>query len=62
MATRTGTATGPGSFALHARLPNADGLIVEVAQGATISLQGDVLEQDPIVVRVDAVPDELSAG
>jgi hypothetical protein len=53
---------GTGFVAHHSRLLDADGLIVEVAQGETISPQGEVIEQDPIIVRVDAIPDELNAG
>ena len=39
-----------GFVAHYARLLDVDGLLVEVLQGETISPQGDVLEQDPIVI------------
>jgi hypothetical protein len=41
---------GLGFVAHYARLLDVDGLLVEVAQGETISPQGDVLERDPAVI------------
>jgi hypothetical protein len=46
---------GTGFVAHHARLLDVDELVVEVAQGETVSPQGVVLERDPIIVRVEGV-------
>ena len=52
---------GTGFIAHHVTVLDSDGLLVEVAMGETISPQGAVLERDPAMVRVDAVPDEMTA-
>jgi hypothetical protein len=44
---------GLGFVAHHLTLLDAAALFVEIAQGETISPQGAVLEQDPILVRVE---------
>ncbi len=44
---------GTGFVSHHARLLDVDGLIVEIVQGETVSPQGEVVDQDPIVVQVE---------
>jgi hypothetical protein len=44
-----------GFVAHHVRLLDVDELIVTITQGETISLQGQVLERDPVVVLVEGL-------
>lgn len=57
-------ADGTGFVNHVAHLLDADGLVVLVMQGETLSAQGEVLERDPVVIVVEGVGggQELNAG
>jgi hypothetical protein len=55
-------ADGTGFVNHVAHLPVADGLRVLVMQGETLSSQGELLEQAPVVIVVEGARQELTAA